>query len=131
MENLEKIFSEIKEILEKHSETFLITDKYLGSQARTKKPEYHLYGNKQVSLFGKKPQNTYLAGVIQQKSYVSFYFSPIYSHPNSFKNIRPELKKFLKGKSCFNINNTDSNLLKEIEDLLIKGIKKYKELEWV
>ncbi|MFX1350519.1 MAG: hypothetical protein ACFE92_17750, partial [Promethearchaeota archaeon] len=80
MENLENIFLEIKEVIEKHSNNFLIKDQYIGSLAKQKKPGYHLYGSKEVSLFGKKPQHTYIAGVIQQKNYVSFYFSPIYSH---------------------------------------------------
>jgi len=62
---------------------------------------------------------------------VSFYFSPIYSHPDSFKNISAGLKKSLKGKSCFNINKTTPQLLNEIEDLLKSGIKKYKEIDWI
>ncbi|MFW9819636.1 MAG: hypothetical protein ACFFE5_08510 [Candidatus Thorarchaeota archaeon] len=122
---------EIKKILEKNSETFLVKDQYIGSKAKQQKPAYHLYGNKDVSLFGKKPQPTYIAGVIQQKNYVSFYFSPIYSHPDLFSNINPDLRKVLKGKSCFNINKTSPQLLKEIEDILEKGINKYKEIEWI
>ncbi len=131
MEKLENIFLEIKKILEKHSSKFLIREQYRGSQAKQQKPGFHLYGSKEVSLFGKKPQPTYLAGVIQQKNYVSFYFSPIYSHPDLFKNINPDLKKFLKGKSCFNINKIYPQLLEEIEDLLKKGISKYKEIGWI
>jgi hypothetical protein len=131
MEKLENIFSELKKILEKNSGNFLIKDHYIGSQAKQQKPAYHLYGNKDVSLFGKKPQPTYIAGVIKQKNYVSFYFSPIYSHPELFSNISSDLKKFLKGKSCFNINKTTSQLLKEIEDILKLGINKYQKLEWI
>ncbi|MFX1309861.1 MAG: hypothetical protein ACFE8C_09215 [Promethearchaeota archaeon] len=131
MENLEKIFKELKKILEKHSSNFLIKNQYIGSQSKQNKPAFHLYGSKDVSLFGKKPQPTYIAGVIQQKNYVSFYFSPIYSHPDFFKNISIDLKKFLKGKSCFNINKITPQLLEEIEDVLKLGIKKYKEIDWI
>lgn len=131
MEQLEKIFLEIKGILEKNSETFVVKDQYIGSQAKQEKPAYHLYGSKDVSLFGKKPQPTYIAGVIQQKNYVSFYFSPIYSHPDLFSNISPDLRKVLKGKSCFNINKTNPQLLKEIESILKEGINKYKEIDWI
>jgi len=131
MEKLENIFLEIKKILEKHSSNFLIKEQYIGSQAKQQKPGFYLYGSKEVSLFGKKPQPTYIAGVIQQKNYVSFYFSPIYSHPDFFKNINPDLKKFLKGKSCFNIKKINPQLLEEIEDLLKKGIIKYKEIDWI
>lgn len=90
-----------------------------------------MYGSKEVSLFGKKPQPTYIAGVIQQKNYVSFYFSPIYSHPDSFTDISTDLKKVLKGKSCFNMIKITRPLLKEIEDILKRGIDKYKEIEWI
>ncbi len=131
MDQLEKIFLEIKGILEKNSEAFLAKDQYIGSQAKQQKPAYHIYGSKDVSLFGKKPQPTYIAGVIQQKNYVSFYFSPIYSHPDLFSNISPDLRKVLKGKSCFNINKTNPQLLKEIENILKEGINKYKEIDWI
>jgi len=131
MDKRNKLFLEIKKVLENNSENFSITEKYINSKAKIEKPQYHLYGNKEVSIFGKKPQKTYVAGVIQQKNYVSFYFSPIYSHPESFMDISPELKKFLKGKSCFNITNINPKLLNELENLLKKGINKYKQLEWV
>ena len=130
MDNLDKIFIEIKNILEKNSGNYFKTEKYIGSQAK-QKPGFHLYGNKKVSLFGKKPQQTYIAGVIQQKNYVSFYFSPIYSHPDEFIEMSPELRKTLKGKSCFNINKITSQLLDELEEFLKKGIDMYKEIKWI
>ena len=116
MKNLNDIFKELKKLLINNSGDFFKTDQYIGSQAKLKKPGYHLYGNNAVSLFGKKPQKTYIAGVIQQKNYVSFYFSPIYSHPNEFKNISPNLKKTLKGKSCFNINNLTPQIQKNLKN---------------
>ena len=131
MENLEDIFEEIKNILVKYSEKFLQTEKYLGSQAKQQKPGFHLYGSIEVSLFGKKPQKTYIAGVIQQKNFVSFYLSAVYSHPEIFKDISPDLKKVLKGKSCFNISKATPQLFDEIEIVLKKGIEKYKEIEWI
>jgi len=131
MNSLDTLFEDIKQILSKYSNDFKTVDEYLRSKAKNKKPGFHLYGKKDVSLFGKTPQPTYLAGVIQQKNYVSFYFSPIYSHPELTKEIPPELKKSLKGKSCFNIKKSSLELLSEIENTLLLGIKKYKEIKWV
>lgn len=131
MENLEAIFIEIKKILEENSSNFLETDKYIGSKAKQEKQGFHLYGRKNVSLFGKKPQPTYIAGVIQQKNYVSFYLSPIYSHPELYTDISGDLKKILKGKSCFNISKASHQLLDEIEKVLKRGINKYKEIGWI
>lgn len=131
MTDLEKIYQEIKEILQKNSQEFMETEEYLDSKAKIKKPGYHLYGTEEKSYYGRKPQQMYIAGVIQQKNYVSFYFTPIYSHAEEFKDISPELRKFLKGKSCFNINKTTPPLLEEIEHVLKKGIDKYKEIDWL
>ena len=131
MEGLEKIFKEIKSILEKNAGNFIKTEKYFGSQAKTEKPGYHLYGTEEKSYFGRKPQKMYIAGVIQQKNYVSFYFTPIYSHADWFEDISSELRKTLKGKSCFNIKKTTPQLLEEIEEILKKGISKYKEIDWL
>ena len=131
VEKLENIFIKMKEILENNSGNFLKTSETLGTQAKQKKPGFHLYGNKEISLFGKKPKKTYIAGTIQQKNYVSFYLTAIYSHSDLFKNISPDLKKYLKGKSCFNFNKLTQDILQEIEDVLKLGINKYKELEWI
>jgi len=131
MENLDDLFSEIKLIIEKHSKGLITKTGTYNSQAKQKKPGYHLYGSKDVSLFGKKPQKTYIGGVIQQKNYVSFYLMPIYSHPELTENIPLELKKDLKGKSCFNIKKPTLETLKHVEAILLKGIKKYEAENWI
>ncbi|TXT60291.1 MAG: hypothetical protein BAJALOKI2v1_120073 [Promethearchaeota archaeon] len=131
MADLEGIYKDIKDVLKAHSESLLVKDHYIGSKAKDAKPAYHLYGTEDVSILGKDPQKTYIAGVIQQKNYVSFYFNPIYSHPESFSDINPELKRFLKGKSCFNLTKITPTLLREIEDLVVDGIKKYRQLGWI
>ena len=131
MENLDVLFSKIKVILEKHSKGLEAKTETIGSQAKVKKPAYHLYGSKEVSLFGRKPEKTYFGGVIQQKNYVSFYLMLIYSHPELHENIDLNLKKDLKGKSCFNIRKKTLKTLKLIENILEKGIKKYEEINWI
>ncbi len=131
MRNLEEIYSEIKDILGQHSEGLTVKTEIIGSQAKAKKPAYHLYGGKEASLFGKKPQKTYIGGVIKQKHYVSFYLMPIYSHPELLKEINQDLKKDLKGKSCFNIKKTTSESLNQLKNILETGIEKYKEEDWI
>ena len=131
MSNLNQIFQDIKTILQNNSNGLDGRIKYIDSKAKGDKPSYHLYGTKYVSLFEEKPQPTFIAGVIQQKNYVSFYFSPIYSHPDDFSELSPELRKYQKGKSCFNLSKINDGLLDEIEEVLIKGINKYKEIKWI
>ncbi len=131
MGNLDEIFSEIKRILEKQSEGLTVKTEIIGSRTKAIKPEYHLYGSEEVKIFDKKPQKTYIGGVIKHKNYVSFYFMPVYSHPELLKEIDQDLKKDLKGKSCFNIIKTTPESLNQLEDILEKGIKLYKENNWI
>lgn len=56
---------------------------------------------------------------------------PVYSHPELVQGISQELRKDLKGKSCFNIKKQSHETLKHIEDILTKGIAKYEELNWI
>lgn len=127
-----EIFKELKALLQKFASGKLEAHKkYIGLAAEQEKPGYHLYGKREISLFGKDPQKTYFAGIIMQKNYVSFYFMPVYSHPGNFNSIRPELKKYLKGKSCFNITDLTEESIEEIETLLKKGIQLYTKEDWI
>ena len=131
MDKLETIFIRIREILEQHAANLEVNEADIVSQKAKAKPSYQLYGQQEISIAGKKPQKTYVGGVIQQKNYVSFYLSPMYSHPELRKQVSPELMKFLKGKTCFNINKATPDLYKEIAEILALGIQIYQDLNWL
>lgn len=131
MSDLEEIYRKLKQIIENNAEDLNKTPEIIGSKAKDKKPSIHLYGKKEVSLFNKKPQPTYIGGIIKQKHYVSFYLSAVYSHPDLISELSPELKKFMKGKSCFNLPRITDELIADIDRALKMGIKKYRELEWI
>jgi len=42
-----------------------------------------------------------------------------------------ELRKCLKGKSCFNIKKADAKLFKQIGKMAKEGLKIYKQEKWV
>lgn len=129
---METEFRELKELLKKHSKGLKGTEEVFKSKAKTKKMSYHLYGTKEVSIIPKrKPQPTYVAGIIKQKSFIGFYFMPIYSHPHNFEIKNPELKKALKGKSCFHIKKLDKNIIFELNEMLAKGIEFYRKENWI
>ena len=98
-------------------------DEFIDSQAQVKKESFHLYGKEMVEIFGKQ-KKVFLAGIIKQKHYVGFYFSPIYSDPDRL-DLSGKLKKILKGKTCFYVK--DLSVLEEIEELLIQGKRLYQE----
>src|SRR5215216_9465 len=62
-----------------------------------------------------------------KKNYVSFYLMPVYMYPELLKDISPELKKRMQGKSCFNFKKVELDLFHELSDLARKGAEKFKK----
>ena len=60
-----------------------------------------------------------------KKNYVSFYLMPVYMFPDLLKDISPELKKHMQGKSCFNFKKIDPDLFKELAELTRKGVETF------
>lgn len=132
MNDLAPIFKKLQTLLKKHKKGLVEMNAVPNSVAKQKKDAYHLYGKKEVSILeGRKPQQTYVAGIIMQKNFVGFYFMPIYSHRDQFDIQHPALKKALKGKSCFNIKEVDADILKELDRLLVQGKELYLKLGWI
>ena len=126
-----RVFDDLIRIIDRKGVNFDLKEKVINSKAKGKKRGLHIYGKKKVSIAGRKPQQTYLAGIIEQKNFVGLYFMPIYSHPNEFNKLSEDLKKTLKGKSCFNIKTLNPDMLKELDSILAKGILLYKKEGWV
>jgi hypothetical protein len=129
---LPEIFEEIKQALKKYAKGAVEgRETILDSKAKGGKLGYHLYGKKKVRIMGRQPQPTYVAGVIMQKNYVSFYSMPVYSHPTQLRPQDSNLKKFKKGKSCFNITELDRAALRDVERLVREGVTIYKQEGWI
>lgn len=75
-----------------------------------------------------KKHGLYFAGIIIQSDYVGFYFMPMYAHPKEFADVSPELRKMLKGKSCFHVKKYDEMIFKEIEKIVKKGFQIFKKV---
>jgi hypothetical protein len=78
--------------------------------------------NKQPLCFG---------GVRLGKNYVSFYLMSVYASPDFMKNMSPELKKRMQGKSCFNFKETDQKLFDELKELTRAGAAKFSDGKFV
>jgi hypothetical protein len=48
-------------------------------------------------------------------------------YPELLKDISPELKKHMQGKSCFNFKKVDTALFEELAALTREGAEKFKE----
>ncbi len=70
-------------------------------------------------------------GAVQiKKNYVSFYLMPVYMHPDLLKNISPELKKHMQGKSCFNFKKIEKSLFNELSQLTKQGFEHFMKDEY-
>ena len=118
-----KIFTQLRSILS----TFVPPLEVRGESDS----KYNLYGTKKVTVGKKEVDGMYFASAIIQKNFVGFYFFPIYTHLRHFSDIPQDLKKCLKGKSCFHIKKSEDNLFASIRNISKKGMGIYRKDEWI
>jgi len=68
----------------------------------------------------------YFGGIKINKNFVSYHLMPIYVFPELTLSMDPELKKHLKGKSCFNFKTLNASQLKQLKILTERCFNKYK-----
>jgi hypothetical protein len=72
----------------------------------------------------------FFASVQVRKNYVSFYLMPVYMYPDLLKNISPELKKHMQGKSCFNFKRVETPLFAELSQITKQGFERLMREEY-
>ena len=92
---------------------------------------YDLWSFKDLVIEGRRRKEVFFAGLIIQKSYVGFYFMPVYSDTAVKDFFKPELLSRLKGKSCFHIKKLDEALLGQIDEALRRGYALYVQKGWI
>ena len=90
---------------------------------------FELIGNKPVPYGSKKEiiPGMFFSSFVTRKDMVSFYFFPIYMQPVQFTSLIPNTVKCLKGKNCFNFKKPEQVDEKEIDAMLKKGVKAWKD----
>ncbi|MBX2868726.1 MAG: DUF1801 domain-containing protein [Acidiferrobacterales bacterium] len=111
--SFDSVFDGLREILIPYSEKLTV----VVDQAD------HFYLDTQYIMKNKKPM--YFASVKLNKNYVSFHLMPVYVFTDLLKDISPELKKRMQGKSCFNFKNLDGDLFQELRKLTKRGYAEY------
>lgn len=130
-ENLLDIFDEVKALILKHAKGLDTLTELPNSTAKEKKPGLVQYGKKEVAIGNRKPQKTYVSGVMLQKHFVGFYSMPLYSHPKELVLTDPDLIKMKKGKSCINLTKLTPSMKKELERIIKEGVQLYKKEGWI
>jgi hypothetical protein len=69
-------------------------------------------------------------GVRLGKNYVSYYLMSVYAAPELMRNMSPELRKHMQGKSCFNFKKIDDQLFAELRALTRIGAAKFDAMDW-
>lgn len=88
--------------------------------------KFEVAGTKTVMQGKQKVDGHYFASVIPKAKDIRLYFFPIYTHVDGFE-LSPELKKFLKGKSCFHIKKLSPEVEEEIKAMIAKGVELYQK----
>ena len=122
-ENFNTIFTQLKTAIAKYNPPLVAK--------KENEKEYHLYSIKDVEYMERQFHEIYFAATVIKKNFVGFYFFPLYTHPQYFAGLPPELKKTLKGKTCFNIKKMDAILLTQVQELLKKGFDLYKKEKFI
>ena len=88
--------------------------------------KYEVYGTIEAMQGKKKVDGIYFATVQPKAKDVRFYFFPLYTHREEIiDSLSDELKKALKGKTCFHIKSMSEAMSKEIEALVNTAIGLY------
>lgn len=85
---------------------------------------FEVAGTKPAMQGKQKVDGYYFASVVPKPKDIRLYFFPIYTHADAFE-LSEDLKKLLKGKSCFHLKNVNEKVLEEIEEMIKKGIHLY------
>jgi len=123
LRELDQIFNRLKTLVSKYSPPFTVK--------QNTERNYDLWSIKDLVIEGRKRKEVYFASVIIQKSYVGFYFMPVYTDEELIKVFKPELLKLKKGLSCFHIKKLDQTLEEQIADALKIGYELYLTRGWV
>ena len=118
--------TDVKEIREK---LVNILKSHLGDLKITSDTyeKFEVSGTVEAMQGKKKVDGIYFSTVVPKPKDVRFYFFPTYTHKDQLGELPDNLKKALKGKSCFHIKKMDEELEKNLKDLVKESVKLYKK----
>ena len=117
--DLKETFLKLKKILKKYEPKLTVTI--------SDETNYSL----DAGYSEKYKRNVFFGAVNIKKNYVSFHLMPVYVFPDLLKNISPELRKRMQGKSCFNFKNISVSELGELDVLTKSGFETFRREKMV
>jgi hypothetical protein len=120
------MITEPKEIFETLKEILTAATPPLKIRINTEN-NFEVAGTKEAMQGKQKVDGFYFASIVPKPKDVRFYFFPIYMCPSAFENLSEALKKNMKGKSCFHFKKLDTELEKEIREMVNKGVEIFRK----
>lgn len=117
------LFGELKQLLEPYADDFTVRLDTPG--------EYELWSEREMVVADRPRKELFFAGLRIQKTFVGFYYMPVYAEADLAGFFGAELLATLKGKSCFRIKRLTAELREQIGSALERGLELYKERGWV
>jgi hypothetical protein len=122
-EELLPLFTEIKDLLGPYAARLTVR--------RDERGYFDMWSEKDIVVDGRRRKDVYFCGLVIQKSYVGFYFMPLYAGDDLAAVFGPELLATLKGKSCFHLRRVTPQLKEQIAAALAAGWRLYEDRGWV
>lgn len=118
--DLQEIETYLKGLLNDHSAVFKVT--------KDTPAAYEVSGTIEAMQGAKKVDGIYFSTVMPKPKDIRFYFFPLYTHREDLEALMSEeVKKCLKGKTCFHIKALSDDLKKDLKQLVHKSVKLYQK----
>lgn len=115
MPELQSVFTQLSSILRPYAARLEIkTDS-----------QTELYVDTRYIMKNRKP--LFFGAVQIKKNYVTFHLMPVYVQPDLLDSVSSDLKRRMKGKSCFHFTAIDTKLFRELAGLAKAGYASYQE----
>ena len=118
MTDLDNIRQKLIDVLNGHQPSLAVT---------LDTPEKFEVSGTVKTMQGKKEvDGIYFASVVPKPKDVRFYFFPSYTHKDQLGELPENLKKALKGRSCFHIRKMDEEFEANLKKLVERAVKLYR-----
>ena len=117
MTSLEEIQSTLRHLFKEHVPPLQVR--------KDNENVFEVAGTKEAMQGKQKVDGYYFGSVVPKPKDIRLYYFPIYTHVDAFSWISDDLRKCLKGKSCFHIKKLDEEFIREIQKMMTKGVNIY------
>ncbi len=121
-EERQKIYAELKQLLEGYAKDFEVHDD---------PNHFALWTTKPFTLGKITKDKMYFVGIKPLKNFVGFYFFPLYGSEKLRAKVPASLTKIYKGYTCFNVKELTPEIKEGLTELMEIGMKAFRKNGWL